>query len=68
MADKDFMEEEVQGETLDNQRRKLLITAGKAVAIAPAVSLILASGSKPAAAGDMYGGDNGGGGPGCGCS
>ena len=63
MAGNDINNDEIQDEPVDKQRRKFLKTSGKAAAIAPAVGLILASGSKPAAAQDAYDGTE----PGCGC-
>ena len=63
MAGNDINSDEIQDEPVDKQRRKFLKTSGKAAAIAPAVSLILASGSKPASAQDSYGGGE----TGCGC-
>jgi hypothetical protein len=62
MAGNDINKDEIQDEPVDKQRRKFLKTSGKAAVIAPAVSLILASGSKPAAAQEVYAPGNGGGG------
>lgn len=50
-------------ESSTDSRREFLKMAAKGATVAPAVALLMATGSKPAAA-DMYNDDGGGG---CGC-